>query len=147
MRHFYQPNLFSDTFCTVKKVGGFGGIDSAYITSTNFPMKCDNLSNARDALSIQGRADIKAQIYDRSSDPDNACFMPREKVDSIMSTSEQKFPDPSVLPEYKTSSYIPCETAVALQEIMYGEGSCTIKDQAMSDLFALFEVKQNIYRS
>ena len=94
----FKPNVFSDTFCTVRQVGGFGGIDSSYITSANLSTKCDNLSNRRDALSIQGRADIRAQIYDRCSEPDSACFMPREKIERILSRSESEFPDPSILP-------------------------------------------------
>ena len=53
--------------------------------------------------------------------------MPRDKVETILATSERDFPDPTIYPEYRSSTYIPCETAVALQELMYGEGTQTIR--------------------
>eukprot|EP00526_Cylindrotheca_closterium_P023880 CAMPEP_0113619212 /NCGR_PEP_ID=MMETSP0017_2-20120614/9749_1 /TAXON_ID=2856 /ORGANISM="Cylindrotheca closterium" /LENGTH=197 /DNA_ID=CAMNT_0000528771 /DNA_START=86 /DNA_END=679 /DNA_ORIENTATION=- /assembly_acc=CAM_ASM_000147 len=54
----YKPNVFSDTFCSVKQVGGFAGIDSSYMTSCNRASKSDHLSRERDALAVQVLPDI-----------------------------------------------------------------------------------------
>ncbi|CAJ1944663.1 unnamed protein product [Cylindrotheca closterium] len=123
----FQPNVFSDTFCTVKQVGGFGGIDSAYVTTSNVPMKSDTLSCNRDFLSIQGRPDIRAQINERSTDKNSPLYMSRDTIESIFRASELKYPDLMELPETATSTFVPCDVAVKLQEMMYEEASKTIK--------------------
>lgn len=111
----------------MKQVGGFGGIDSSYLTSCNVPRRCDELSCRRDALSIQGRPDIRAQMNDRSLDIESPIYMPPEVIQRVIEYSELQYPDPLSLAERKTSTYIPCETAIKLQEIMYGESSRSLK--------------------
>ena len=89
--------------------------------------KCDSLSSKRDALTIQGRPDIKCQVYDRSFDKSQLCYMPPDTVKRIMRFAEELYPDPGELPEACAASFISCEQAVELQERIYDEGSRILK--------------------
>ena len=81
----------------------------------------------RDALTIQGRPDIKAQIYDRCYDCGSDAYIPQSTVENVFAFAESKFPNVQDLPEWPTSTYIDASCAVKLQEKMLGEGSRTIR--------------------
>lgn len=118
------------------QVGGYNGIDSSYITSSNV-LRCDPLSAKRDALSVEGRPDIKAQLYDRCLNRKCPSFIPKGMIDQIVSYSEKEYGGPlSNLSEWNTSSYIPCDVAVQLQEKAYGDVSQNIKVyESVSDMY------------
>lgn len=122
-----KRNVRSDTYCTVEQVGGYSGVDSCYVTTSNV-LRADGLSSKRDALSIAGRPDIKAHLFDRCSDNSDPSFIPRRMIDDILRNAEREYPAPlDTLREWKSSSHIDCETALLLQEKTYDESSSTIR--------------------
>lgn len=91
--------------------------------------KSDNISCTRDALSLQGRPDIKAQFCDRCFDTKSPSYIPKELIDHTLQFAETLYPGSTAfsLPQCKTSSFISCQSAVELQEKMYQEASSTIE--------------------
>lgn len=102
-------------------------MDGAYITSHTACGTCNPLSSIRNALTIQGRPNIKCQVYNKSFDKSKAGYMPGSLVDKIIDFLEDRYQDPSVFDEAATSTFISCEQAVELQENIYNEGSKIIK--------------------
>lgn len=109
------------------QVGGYCGVDSSYITSSNV-LRSDGLSSKRDSLSLQGRPDVKAQLYDRALDMKNPAYIPSETIKHVVEYAERQFPESlESLNQWNTSTYIECEKAIELQEKAYGDGSKTIR--------------------
>ena len=88
-----QRRTCSDIFCTVHQVGGFGGLDTSFIDTEHTNSRSDDLSDKRDALSLQGRPDIKAQYYDRSVDKTSRSYIPREMIEHTLRFAEKLYPD------------------------------------------------------
>ena len=123
----WKGGAYCDTYCTVNQVGGFNGLDSCFVTSSNI-LNCDPLSARRDALSIQGRPDIKAQLYDRCLERKRLGYAPRSMVKEFTQYAEKEFGEPlTSLPQWGTSSYIPFDTAILLQEKTYRDSSKSIR--------------------
>ena len=121
-------NRYSDSYETVRLQGGYGGIDSCYLSAHGRYNHANSLSQLRDSLSIQGRDDVKHHIRTLCENMDSMTYVPKSIIDAKVDLAVRHYPDVEEVAkkELSSSTYVTLQDAIALQEHCYNQASISI---------------------
>lgn len=110
---------FSDTYQTGILQGGYDGIDSSYVTNRGNLHHTDALAHLRDALSINGRSDIREYVRRLGENAHDPAYVPSNIISRKLAVAANSFSDLPNVEELKGSTYISLVDAIELQEQAY----------------------------